>query len=68
MEALHTGLHISQTNFAAQVCLLREVFGRGAGDYDLFADEVAATMPVCVWHARISNPPEQSLEEERQGF
>ena len=46
MEALHTGLHISQTNFAAQVCLLREVFGRGAGDYDLFADEVAATMPV----------------------
>ena len=46
MEALHTGLHISQTNFAAQVCLLREVFGGGAGDYDLFADEVAATMPV----------------------
>ncbi|MBQ9170266.1 MAG: redoxin domain-containing protein [Bacteroidaceae bacterium] len=47
MEALHTGLHISQTNFAAQVCLLREVFSRGAGGgYDLFADEVAATMPV----------------------
>ena len=47
MEVLHDKLNISPTNFAAQVCVLRELFCReGSSDYNLFADEVAATMPV----------------------
>ena len=47
MEALHDKLHISPTNFAAQVCLLRNLFGiEDTGHNDWFADEVAATMPV----------------------
>ena len=48
MEEMHEKLHISRTNFAVQVCLLREIFGsRGeSNDYGLVADDVAATMNV----------------------
>ena len=49
MNKLHDKLHISPTDFAAQVCQLRSVFSTlkwHEGNYDMASDDVAAAMSV----------------------
>ena len=47
MNELHEKLHLSPTNFCAQVCMVRDLFYKmeWGTDYDSAADEVASTLP-----------------------
>ena len=47
MNELHEKLHLSPTNFCAQVCMVRDLFYKmeWGTDYDAVADEVASTLP-----------------------
>ncbi|MBQ9363692.1 MAG: TlpA family protein disulfide reductase [Bacteroidaceae bacterium] len=47
MNELHEKLHLSPTNFCAQVCMVRDLFYKmeWGTDYDAAADEVANTLP-----------------------
>lgn len=47
MNELHEKLHLSPTNFCAQVCMVRDLFYKmeWGTNYDAAADEVASTLP-----------------------